>query len=726
MNRESQRLTGSPLSADANAYLQANINNRSAPAVSPASSGNQEAPGALTETAAGLAGGLIRGSTANLAEELVNVIDPATAQKLQAALDYGQQNAPVTSFIGEVGGGVLSPLSRLGGAISNPIAREAVSGAVYGGLYGAGEADPGASISDRVTNAAIGTLTGGVGGAIGGGIAQRMGSGVAQQADNPIPTPADPLGAPGAIGEVPTPAASDMKAIVDLARKATSLTPGRSAARRELAKLAQVNPAAQEAADRLGINLPPDVLSDNAQMLSLTGLARSQVGSEAQRGWEDATKQAIARADTVMDEIGATTDLAQLSADVSTRINAAEKALKQQANVLRDEVSAAFKKSDQMDAPATKAALAQIVEDLGGAAKAKAVLSPQEKTLVSLLTQKGGTQSYGLIDRVRRQMGKALYEKAGPYVDADETLLMSLERALADDQLAFIEQAGGKELADKQRAANSLFSEMYGKREELTELFGKDLSKSLTPLIRRAITTGAKGDAQALTKVLDNVPEDLRGKVLMSGLLAESTGKGAVNGGFSFANFAKTYRGLRANAPIYKQFAKYIGPQGDQTLIDLYAISRRMVEAEAKVLKTGKSTQAQLGQLNAENVLNKVVTSPIGRTATVGVTSTLPGGPVLAAGASWGADLATRAGGKTRTDKLHNLLSSEEFRALMEKTATGATPDAAINRVAASKPFIEFAKKLPIPQTFKDRSAWIKSAFAQTGPNISGNPEPTQ
>lgn len=177
MNAESQRLTGSPLSAEANDYLQKNIGNRNLPAVSPASSGNQEAPGALTETAAGLAGGLLRGGTANLAEELVNVVDPATAQKLQAALQYGTEQAPVSNFAGELVGGVMSPLSRLGGAISNPIAREAVSGAVYGGLYGAGEADPGASISDRVTNAAIGAATGGVGGAIGGRIAQGMGAG---------------------------------------------------------------------------------------------------------------------------------------------------------------------------------------------------------------------------------------------------------------------------------------------------------------------------------------------------------------------------------------------------------------------------------------------------------------------------------------------------------------------------------------------------------------------
>jgi hypothetical protein len=181
MNDLSVQLTGAPLSAESIKYLQDNINNRNLPAVSPASSGNQEAPGAVSEIAAGLGGGLLRGTTANLAEELVNVVDPATAAKLQAALEYGQQQAPGSSLIGELGGGIVSPLSRLGGTFSNPITREAASGAIYGTLYGAGEADPNVGLMDRLPGAFTGALTGTAGGAIGGKIAQSMGGGAASQ-----------------------------------------------------------------------------------------------------------------------------------------------------------------------------------------------------------------------------------------------------------------------------------------------------------------------------------------------------------------------------------------------------------------------------------------------------------------------------------------------------------------------------------------------------------------
>jgi hypothetical protein len=183
MNAESIRLTTSPLTPEAMDYLRKNEGNRNAPAVSPASSGNQEAPvgglmGDIRDTGVGLASGALRGYSANLAEELVNFVDPATAQKLQAALDYGAEKAPIANFIGETTSGIVSPLAKIAPPqVSNPVLREALKGTVYGTLYGSGEADPNAGLSERVVNAAIGAGTGGAGGAIGGRVAQAMGAG---------------------------------------------------------------------------------------------------------------------------------------------------------------------------------------------------------------------------------------------------------------------------------------------------------------------------------------------------------------------------------------------------------------------------------------------------------------------------------------------------------------------------------------------------------------------
>lgn len=718
LNAISVEVTGSPLSQQALDTLAVDPDRKLS--FTPARSGKREggAPGA----AAAIGAGLLKGYTGNLAEEAAGLISPDAAAKLQAAGEYAQEQAPVTTFLSELAGGVLSPLARLPLGKAGTVAGEAMRGAAYGGLYGAGEAAPGASISDRVTGAAIGATTGGAGGALAG---RFMGRAAPEGAAPEVPpaAAAAPDAAPVAAAPV---AAGEMEAIVDLARKATGSGPGNRAAKRELAKMAKINPAAQEAADRLGVSLPPDVLSDNAQLLSLTGLARSQVGSEAETAWIKASRDAIERSEEALAELGAQKGLAEVSEAVSQKINATMTGLETQASALRKEVDAALDPQGRVEATNLQRSLASVINDLGGIDEAKQAMSGEERKLLAMLgegeTAKAPT--YARLNLIRDQIGEALNKGRGPWVDTAERNLRKYYGALAEDQIQHIERVGGKEIADKQRAANSLFRDMYEKRQELVNLFGRDLDKGLAPLIRRVVTTGAKGDTAALNKALANIPKDMHGKVLMSGILAESMGRGGM-GGFSFNNFAKTYRGLRENPTIYKQVAKAIGPKGDQTLIDLYAISRRMVEAENKVLKTGKANQALIGQLNADALLKKVIKGPATRLTSVTVGASA-GDVTGAAAGSVINEIIERAGGTVRSDKLHRLLASDEFRGLMEKVALGEATDSAANKLAGSKSFIEYAKGLPIPKDFKSRAAWIKSAFSQTGANAAPEPQTIQ
>jgi hypothetical protein len=67
----------------------------------------------------------------------------------------------------------------------------------------------------------------------------------------------------------------------NLVKKASGTGFGSAGARDRLADLAQVNVAAKEAADRLGIQLPADVFSDNPQVRAAAGLTTI---SRRQRG----------------------------------------------------------------------------------------------------------------------------------------------------------------------------------------------------------------------------------------------------------------------------------------------------------------------------------------------------------------------------------------------------------------------------------------------------------
>ncbi|MBV5277001.1 hypothetical protein JZU56_04115, partial [bacterium] len=64
--------------------------------------------------------------------------------------------------------------------------------------------------------------------------------------------------------------------------------------------------AAKDAADRLGIQLPADVFSDNPQVRAAAGLTRSAAGSEAEAAWRNTVTQAVDKADDVIKQFDAT------------------------------------------------------------------------------------------------------------------------------------------------------------------------------------------------------------------------------------------------------------------------------------------------------------------------------------------------------------------------------------------------------------------------------------
>jgi len=121
--------------------------------------------------AAAVASSLISGYSGGLAEEAVNLFDPESAAKLEAAKQYSREEYPGTSFAGEVVGGIISPINKIiPGAPAAAPAKEAIiqtakQGALYGGVSGFGNAAPNAGIVERIPGTVFGAATGGAAGA---------------------------------------------------------------------------------------------------------------------------------------------------------------------------------------------------------------------------------------------------------------------------------------------------------------------------------------------------------------------------------------------------------------------------------------------------------------------------------------------------------------------------------------------------------------------------------
>lgn len=761
-----------------------------------------------------LAAGSIRGLTGNLAEEALALVDPAAAAKLQAAGEFAQQQYPLTTMAGEVIGGALSPLSRVGPG--GTIAGEAVRGGIYGGLYGAGEAAPDAGIMERVLPAVVGLTTGAGTGALaqrflggGGNVAQvsaggtvppvagvvpevpaatspsvapteaidilslpddefvtlyhgttkeaaekikqtgtlksagepsvylttdrtgggygdgtvvpvrvrrglleiddefpdgrmdfridldRPGGSVPVQvlSGAPVAAPAEAI-APPISGIAPSDVSAELGTLIN---KASGTGGSAKNAQIKLAEQAQINPEAKAAAERLGIDVPADVFSDNPQVRAAVGLTRSLAGSEAEAGFRTSVSNAVDQADNIMREFDAqfvegAIAPGVVSQRVKDSLTTTRADLNKQASEIYKKVDAAVPKQT----PVQLDNLFTTLTDIAGEVGQEGMTAPEKKLLGLFQTGEagGGDITYGRLIREKNLIGKALSRQESPYGSMDEATLKRLYAALASDQLDNVSRVAGEEVRRELRGANLIYAKERALGDRIVNAFGTDLEGGIANKMRSAITSGAKGEAGDFARLMKTVPEDLRKEVVATALasVTRST-RGAEKGGFGFSEFADIYPKLRANPQVYKEIVQALGPKASDTLRDLYQVSKRITEARANVLTTGKANQALVESLNAEGLIARIMDSTVAKRAVGGAMGFVPGAglftPEIMEAMSKGSPDAIRAAGK--------MFSSPEFQGLLNDVATkGDASDRVINQVSLSKPFRSFIATIGI------------------------------
>lgn len=506
----------------------------------------------------------------------------------------------------------------------------------------------------------------------------------------PSPAPA----APAAAAPAPTPEmAAELGTII---REASGTGMKAKGAQIKLAEMAQINPEAKAAAERLGIEVPVDVFADNPQVRSAIGLTRSLAGGEAEAAWRNAVSNAVDQADNVMRSFDAQFIEGAVSpGTVSQRVK--DSLTKTRAD-LNAEASAIYKRVDESVPKQTPVQMDNLFRELTAIAGevGESGMTAQEKRLMGLIQSGeagGGDITYGRLIREKNLIGKALKREESPYGSLDEATLKRLYAALATDQLDNVGRIGGEELRSQLRGANLIYAKERALGERIVNAFGRDLEGGIANKMRAAITGAAKGEPGDFARLMKAVPADLRKEVVATALTAAARStRGAEKGGFGFSEFADLYPKLRANPQVYKQIVETLGPKAADTLRDLFQVSKRITEARANVLTTGKANQALVESLNAESIIAKIMDSTAAKRA-VGAVAGL-GGPVTGAvmpdimqAMSKGNPDAVRAAGK--------MFASPEFQALLTEAATQPeVTGRAINRAASSQRFRDFAKTI--------------------------------
>jgi hypothetical protein len=521
---------------------------------------------------------------------------------------------------------------------------------------------------------------------------------------------------PPAAAEIPVAPAAPVAPIVtevteeevgNLVKKASGTGFGSAGARDRLADLAQVNVAAKEAADRLGIQLPADVFSDNPQVRAAAGLTRSAAGSEAEAAWRNTVTQAVDKADDVIKQFDATfvegaVAPGVVSQKIKDSLTATRSDLNAQASKVYNAVDEVVPKTSVVDLPKLKETLDTVKAEVG-----EKGMSAAERNLAKMIEE--GNITYGRLKREKTLIGNAINKMESPYGSMAEADLKRLYAALADDQLTNVGNIGGEELRQQLRAANLLYAKERALGKRIVNAFGQDIEGSVANKMRTAITGAAKGDAGEFNRLLKTVPEDLRKETLATALASVTrSARGAEKGGFGFSEFADIYPKLRANPPVYKTIVDTLGKDSADVLRDLFEVSKRVTEARANVLTTGKANQALLQGMQAESLIGKVMESTLAKGALTGAAAV--GGPIAAAATSVLTGAMTQ-GNKDSLKAAGKLFADEGFQKLAIEAATKGTPSAAsIRRTAMSQSFQKFADAAKLPKALDARIQWLQTA----------------
>jgi hypothetical protein len=507
----------------------------------------------------------------------------------------------------------------------------------------------------------------------------------------------------------------------NLVKKASGTGFGSSGARDRLADLAQVNLAAKEAADRLGIQLPADVFSDNPQVRAAAGLTRSAAGTEAEAAWRNTVTQAVDKADDVIKQFDASfVEGAVAPAVVSQKIKDSliqqQKTTAQQAKNLYDTVDLKVPEQTLVTFPALKAKLAEITSRLGAEGVEKNATLKMLNKMVS--DADAGKVPYGRLREEKTLIGDSIKGVQNDYSKStSQGRLKEIYGALAKDQLDNVEKLADAEVRQQLRSANLLTAKEKAIGQRIINAFGQDIEGSLGSKLKSAIISGGKGDTGDFNRLLKIVPEEFRKETLATALAAATrSARGAEKGGFGFSEFADLYPKLRANPPVYKSIVDTLGKDSADVLRDLYEVSKRVTEARANVLTTGKANQALLQGMQAESLIGKIMESTLSKGALTGAAAM--GGPVAAAATSIITGAMTQVN-KESLKAAGKLFADEGFQKLAIEAATKGTPsEASIRRIAMSQSFQKFADQIKLPKELDARIQFLQSAI-QTESQLS-------
>lgn len=491
----------------------------------------------------------------------------------------------------------------------------------------------------------------------------------------------------------------------------------------------------QDAANRIGLgdDLLPSHLSGNEQYQAVEQAIKSRPGSGLKVQEDAAISKLANRAGQMIDEAAQADSSLALSTRFNTEFDQRMSALERRSNQLYKQVDSAMPANTQIEAPNTARLLQQTADDLGGWEN----LGSVEQKVFKAVNPAGeklpngefapGVLTYARLNRVRQDVGAAIFKNEGVYKDGNRAILQRMYGALSEDQRAVLGDVGARRDFE---VANRLVAMRKGMEDRMVALRGKDLSGDVTRRASLAIAGMARGDSAQFRRLFEGngkatskgakplVQTRTHRQQLIANAIGDQLSAGRRGTGFNPAGFADWYGNLQKNGGL-SLIAKHMPADFMAQLKDLHTVADAIRQAKGKEITTGRLNDFtrrfdrvnKAAQLVADNATKAgaaigAMVGPLGSAAGVAA-----GGRV--------AQVAQRLGGAEASAAAEKLISSPAYQAQVRKLAN-VSPE----RVEEVIPQVDAAvKRLPeyreliqsLPQSERVRLArlgligWVNS-----------------
>lgn len=311
-------------------------------------------------------------------------------------------------------------------------------------------------------------------------------------------------------------------------------------------------------------------------------------------------------------------------------------------------------------------------------------LSPRQREVDGSVQAVPAT--YANMDKVRRQIGAALYKKEGQFKDAESGLLSRMYATLTDDMDAMADAQG---LSNEVRSAKAIVAKRKGIEQKLQDLLGKDLKNDVAPAVESALTKLKSGKIEDFRRTMDLIPEAERQTILMTAMNKAFRGTAQGADRMDATQYSKWHADTLRNPSVRKAFEKYAPPDALQKLDSMNIIASGI----SKALKDKKPT----GVVNAMfNEKSGILRNLAGRAAGVAANAATKGlaGGVVNDIISASTNQAKAAGNLLSDPALAQAIREGVEAGYVSGRAKSARIEAANKKLARSKKYQDWANTL--------------------------------